>query len=77
MKRTMVYLPDELHKDIKRLAVERETTMAALLREALEALRDEDMDDLAHAREFLSAYRPGSGKSLEQYHKERAAREKA
>lgn len=72
MKRTMVYLPDDLHKDIKRLAVERETSLTALLQEALEVLRDEDQEDLVYARRFLKEYMPGSGKNWETYKAERA-----
>ena len=74
MKRTMMYLPDDLHKDIKRLAVERETSVAAILREALEALREEDIDDLNYARNFLNRYKPGSGSTWEDYKAKRDAR---
>lgn len=56
MIRTMVYLPEALHRAVKHLAVERGTSMAKLVTEALEALYKEDMDDLAIGRERLEAY---------------------
>ncbi len=37
MKRTMVFLDDAQHEGLRRLAFERRCTMAALIREALEA----------------------------------------
>ena len=67
MKRTMVYLPDDLHKNLKRLAVEQESSLASLVREAVETLYREDMEDLAYAREFLVGYKPGSGKDYGAY----------
>ena len=36
MMRTMVYLPEALHKAIKHLAIERGTSFARLVQEALE-----------------------------------------
>ena len=56
MIRTMVYLPEALHKAIKHLAVERGTSIAKLVTEALEALYKEDVNDLAIGRERLRAY---------------------
>ncbi len=38
MKRTVVYLPDELHNNLKRLAVEQESSLASLVREAVGTL---------------------------------------
>jgi len=67
MKRTMVYLPDELHKNLRRLAVERESSLAALVREALESLYQEDIEDLAYSRKFLSRYKVGGGMDYEAY----------
>ena len=56
MIRTMVYLPESLHKSIKHLAVERGTSIARLVTEALEALYHEDIDDLKTGRERLEHY---------------------
>jgi predicted DNA-binding protein len=67
MKRTMVYLPDELHENLKRLAVEQDSSLASLVREAVEALCREDMEDIAYAKDFLKSYKPGSGQDYEAY----------
>lgn len=72
MKRTMIYLPEDLHKNLKRLAVERETSLASLVREAVETLYQEDIEDLAHAREFLESYKPGSGEDYGTYRESRS-----
>lgn len=56
MIRTMVYLPEQLHKMIKHLAIERRTSMAKLVAEALEALYQEDVDDMRTGRERLAHY---------------------
>ena len=56
MIRTMVYLPGALHKAIKHLAVERQTSIAKLVQEALEALYREDLEDIRIGRERLQDY---------------------
>ena len=56
MIRTTVYLLEVLHKAIKHLAVERGTSLAKLVTEALEALYKQDIDDLGVGRERLKAY---------------------
>ena len=56
MIRTMVYLPDSLHKAIKHLAVERKSSIAKLVTEALEALYQEDIEDLRIGHERLEKY---------------------
>ena len=56
MTRTMVYLEDQLHRRLKHLAVERRTSLAALIREAVDVLYREDMDDLRIGRQRLADY---------------------
>ena len=56
MMRTMVYLPEALHKAIKHLAIERGTSFARLVQEALEALYKEDIEDLKISRERFMEY---------------------
>lgn len=56
MIRTMVCLPEGLHKAIKHLAVERGTSIAKLVTEALEALYKEDIDDLRVSCERFDHY---------------------
>jgi len=71
MKRTMIYLPDDLHKNLKRLAVERESSLASLVREAVETVFEEDIEDIAHARDFLKRSKPGGGEDYESYRAKR------
>ena len=52
----MVYLPDALHKAVKHLAVERRTSIAKLVTEALESLYQEDIEDLEEGRRGLQGY---------------------
>lgn len=69
MTRTMIYLPDELHKHLKHLAVERNTSMTELLREAAEILCQEDLDDLRTSQKRLQSYFKNPQKAIpyEQY----------
>lgn len=53
MMRTMVYLPDQLHRNLKHLAVERHTSLTELVREAVEALYREDLEDIRVGQERL------------------------
>lgn len=53
MTRTMVYLPDEVHRNLKHLAVEQGTSLAELIREAVKALYQEDLEDLEEGRKRL------------------------
>ena len=56
MTRTMIYLPDQLHRGLKHLAVERRTSLAKLVQEAVEVLYLEDLEDLKIARERYQDY---------------------
>ncbi len=56
MTRTMIYLPDKVHRGLKHLAVERRTSMAKLIQEAVEVLYQEDLDDLKVGHERLQDF---------------------
>ena len=56
MTRTMVYLPDDLHRALKHLAVERKTSLARLVEEAVGVLYQEDLEDLEVGRKRLQNY---------------------
>lgn len=73
MKKTMIYLPDDLHKNLKRLAVERDTSMASLIRDAAVAVVEEESEDLEDGRKALQEFRrdPSSAISLTEYHRRR------
>jgi hypothetical protein len=64
MIRTMVYLPDPLHRAIKHLAVEQGTSIAKLVTEALESLYRQDIADLKVGRERLDSYLAHPEKAL-------------
>jgi hypothetical protein len=72
----MVYLPDELHRAIKHLAVERRTSIAKLVAEALEVLYKEDIEDLKTGHERLWAYLGAPSKAIS-YSSYRAKRSSA
>jgi predicted DNA-binding protein len=76
MKKTMIYLPEETHEGLKRLAFEARTSIAELIRRAIDQVYQEDLEDIKDMEEELAKYRaaPGSGIELEEYLKQRKAR---
>ena len=68
MKKLLVYLPDELHQDLKELAHRRKTAMAELVRQAIEKTYEDQLDGLLAERE-VDAYAadPSTSVSLEDY----------
>lgn len=56
MVRTMVYLPESLHKSLRHLAIERDTSLTGLIREGVEALYHEDLEDLKIGQRRLRAH---------------------
>jgi Arc/MetJ-type ribon-helix-helix transcriptional regulator len=75
LKRTTIFLTAEHHEELRRLAYERRTSMANLIREAvLEMLEDEE-DEIAGLK-ALKESKEGSI-TMEDYHKRRLEREKA
>jgi predicted DNA-binding protein len=68
MKRTMIYLPEEVHQGLRKLAFEANTSIAELIRKAVEAVYGEDIEDIQVMEEELAKYRanPESAISLEE-----------
>ena len=68
MKKLLVYLPGELHEDLKELAHRRKKSMGELVRRAIDKTYMDDLDVLEMERE-LEAYRrdPSSAISLDDY----------
>ena len=68
MKRTMIYLPDETHQGLRKLAFEANTSIADLIRKAVEAVYGEDIEDMAVMEEELTYYtaHPESAISLDE-----------
>lgn len=68
MKRTMIYLPEELHQGLRKLAFENNKSVAELIRRAIEAVYGEDIEDIRDAEEeleYLKAH-PESAIDLEE-----------
>jgi predicted transcriptional regulator len=56
MTRTMVYLNEEIHRRLKHLAVERHTSLTALIREAVSIQYREDLEDVQVGRTRRQEY---------------------
>jgi predicted DNA-binding protein len=56
MKRTMIYLPEETHQGLRKLAFEGNTSIAELIRKAVEAVYGEDIEDIRDMEEALAEY---------------------
>ncbi|MCX6011564.1 MAG: ribbon-helix-helix domain-containing protein [Chloroflexi bacterium] len=68
MKRTMIYLPDNTHRGLKKLAFEADSSIAELIRKAVDALYGEDIEDIQVMEEEIANYRanPESAISLDE-----------
>ena len=66
MKRTMIYIPDEIHQGLKKIAFEHNTSIAELIRRAVERAYGEDIEDIRDGEEELAKYlaNPESGTKL-------------
>ena len=76
MKRTMVYLPETTHQWLKRLAFEADTSLAELIRRAIDTVYGEDIADIQDMEEELAKYRahPESAINLEEYLRQKDTR---
>ena len=64
MIRTMIYLPEPLHRSLKHLAIERHTSLTGLIRESAEALYREDREDLKIGQKRLREHLARPEKSV-------------
>jgi hypothetical protein len=72
MKKLMVYMDDDFHDDLKELAHRKKTTMAALVRQALDVTFEEELDAIAGQHGLEEYLRdPAAAVSLDDYLKER------
>ncbi|MBN1176955.1 MAG: hypothetical protein JXA51_04670 [Dehalococcoidales bacterium] len=71
MKRTMIYLPDETHQGLRKLAFEANTSIAELIRKAVNSAYGEDIEDIRDMEEELAYYKahPESAISLDELHR--------
>ena len=75
MAKLLVYLDDERHADLKELAHRHKTTMADLIRFAMEEAFEDDLDSIRIERRLEeSAADPSGSMSWEDYKAERAGR---
>lgn len=73
MKKLLVYLDEDTHEDLKILALRKKTTMAALVRKALESVYEDELDAIAGERSLEEAVRDQkSTMSWEEYKRIRA-----
>lgn len=56
MKRTMIYLPEETHEGLRKIAFEHNTSIAELIRRAVEAAYGEDIEDIRDGEEEFAKY---------------------
>ena len=69
MKKTMIYLPEELHEGLRKLAFEHRTSMAELVRRAVQAAYGEVLEDIRDGEAELASYLedPSSAISLDDF----------
>lgn len=69
MKKTMVYVSEDTHRGLKKLAFEHDTSIAELIRKAVDIVYGEDIEDIKDMEDELARYRsePGSAVELEEY----------
>ena len=68
MKRTMIYLPDETHQGLRKLAFEANTSLAELIRKAVDAVYGDDIEDIRDMEKEIANYQahPESAISLDE-----------
>ncbi len=72
MKKLMVYLDEDVHEDLRALAFQKRTTMAALVRYALDKTFEDELDAMAADRALEEAARhPEEMVTLEEYLEQR------
>ena len=72
MKKLMVYLDEDMHEDLRGLAFRRKTTMAALVRYAIDKTFEDELDAVAAERALDEAARhPEEVVTLEEYMEQR------
>ena len=72
----MIYLPDETHEGLRRLAFEEKTSLAELIRRAVDLVYGEDIEDIRDMEEELARYKaePDSALELDEYLSQRKSR---
>ena len=78
MKKTMIYLHEATHEGLRKLAFDRRVSIAELVRQAIDTVYGEDMEDIRDMEEEIRAYEadPSSAVDLDTFLKQREARMK-
>jgi hypothetical protein len=72
MKKMMIYLDEDMHEDLRLLAFRRKTTMAALVRYALDATFEDELDEIGSQRALEeAAAHPEEVVTLDEYLEQR------
>jgi predicted DNA-binding protein len=73
MKRTMIYLPEETHEGLRKLAFENRSSVAELIRKAVDRVYGEDIEDIRDMEETMAEYEadPESFVSLEELRRQK------
>jgi Arc/MetJ-type ribon-helix-helix transcriptional regulator len=76
MKKMMVYLPDEVHEGLRHLAFEHRTSIAELIRRAVDAAYGETLEDIRDMEAEIAGYRedPSTSVSLDEFIAQRKLR---
>ena len=76
MKKTMIYLSEETHEGLRKLAFERRVSIAELIRQAVDVVYGEDIEDIAVMEQESADYEanPEGSIDLDTYLKERKTR---
>ena len=61
----MIYLPEETHKGLRKLAFEGNTSIAELIRKAVEAVYGEDIEDIRDMEAELADYKAHPESAIE------------
>ncbi|MGB6873575.1 MAG: hypothetical protein WBE46_05515 [Dehalococcoidia bacterium] len=65
MKKTMIYVNEETHRGLKKLAFEKDTSIAELIRKAIDIVYGEDIEDIKDMEDELARYQSQSGSAIE------------
>ncbi len=71
MKKTMIYLPEETHEGLRKLAFEGKTSIAELIRRAIDEAYREDLEDIRDMEEELANYSAKTAIDYEEYRRQR------
>lgn len=72
MKKLMIYLDEDMHEDLRQLAFRQKTTMAALVRYALDKTFEDALDEISSLRALEEAAdHPEEMVTLEEYLEQR------